>query len=181
MKTSIEIEFKTLMTNEEYQKIIDLFDLRENIFHQENYYFDSDDFYIRKNKMELRIRHRKNVWKITLKRPHENCMYEDSIIINEDEAKTYIENGFDLKAFGIDLFVTLKTSNVTERAVTPYKEGNLFLDKSSYANITDYEIEYEADDVNYGIKVFKEFLTENNIEYKPSYHKVDRAYIALGI
>lgn len=178
---SIEIEFKTLMTDNEYNKIIDLFDLRENIFSQENYYFDTDDFYIRKNCMELRIRHRKNVWKITLKSPHENCMYEDSIIINETEANYYIKNGFNLKPFGLDLFVTLKVSNITERAVTPYKEGNLFLDKSTFAGTTDYEIEYEADEPAHGIEVFREFLNENGINYKPSHHKVERAYIALKL
>ena len=44
MKTSIEIEYKTLITKEKYEELIKSFNLEDNIFHQINFYFDSDDF-----------------------------------------------------------------------------------------------------------------------------------------
>lgn len=181
MKSSIEIEFKTLMDSNIYEKMIDKFDLNENIFTQENYYFDTDDFYVRNNSLGLRIRHKGNIWKITMKRPCEGYLCEYSIIINEKQAKDYIKNGFDLKEFGYDLFVTLKAQNVTERATTPYKNGTLFFDKCTYNNVTDYEVEYEADDSSRGLSVFKEFLKDNKIEYNPSYHKEERAFRSLGL
>ena len=181
MKSSIEIEFKTLLSENEYKKLIEKFELEDNIFTQENYYFDTDDFYIRNNKLGLRIRHKNNTWKVTMKKPCEDYLCEYSIILTEDQAKDYIKNGFSLKDFGYDLNVKFKAKNVTERAIFSYKNGNLFLDKCNYHGITDYEIEYEADDSNRGIDDFKNFLTANKIKYSPSFHKEERAFRALGL
>lgn len=181
MKSSIEIEFKTLMSEDKYNEMIKNFDLIDNVFTQENYYFDTDDFYIRNNGLGLRIRHKGNIWKITMKRPCEGYLCEYSIMLNFDEAQNYIQNGFNLKEFGYDIEVKLKACNVTERAKTPYKNGVLFFDKSTYHGVVDFEVEYEADDSSKGLDVFKDFLKENNIEYKPSYHKEERAFKALGL
>lgn len=181
MKSSIEIEFKTLITEDEYSRLIDKFDLEDNIFIQENYYFDTDDFYIRNNKLGLRIRHKNSTWKVTMKKPCEDYLCEYSIILTEKQAKDYIENGFSLVDFGYDLNVKFKAKNVTERAIFSYKNGNLFLDKCSYHGVVDYEIEYEADDSNRGIDDFKNFLKNNKIKYNPSFHKEERAFKALGL
>ena len=181
MKSSIEIEFKTLLSEEEYNRMIKKFELEDNIFTQENYYFDTDDFYIRNNKLGLRIRHKNNTWKVTMKKPCDDYLCEYSIILSEDEALNYIKNGFSLKEFGYDLLVNFKAKNVTERAIVSYKNGNLFFDKCSYNGIVDYEIEYEADDSNRGIDDFKNFLKDNHITYSPSYHKEERAFRSLGL
>ena len=41
MYTSVEIEFKTKISKDEYEKLIKLFDLKDKIFSQTNYYFDT--------------------------------------------------------------------------------------------------------------------------------------------
>ena len=64
----------------------------------------------------------------------------------------------------------------TYRASTPYKNGVLFFDKSVYYNTVDYEIEYEVDDVNEGLRDFKSFLNEYDIEFKESIRKSKRAF-----
>ncbi len=181
MKTSIEIEFKTLIDKDKYEEMIDAFDLRENIFYQTNFYFDTPDFKLRQNGMALRIRHRNNKYKLTLKRPKDNCLYEDSIVIPEEVALDYLQNGFNLKDFGMDYDVALKANQETYRAVTPYKEGKLFFDQCNYANTTDYEIEYEADDYNTGLKLFHEFLNDYQIKKTEIEHKIERVYKKFGL
>ena len=44
MYTSLEIEFKTAISKDEYEKLIKLFDLENDIFTQTNYYFDTLDY-----------------------------------------------------------------------------------------------------------------------------------------
>lgn len=182
MKTSIEIEFKSMINNEEYDRLINMFDLKDNIFHQVNYYFDSDDFYLRNNKMALRIRNKGNSFKFTMKTPFEGGIREDSILLSRDEALYYIDNGLNLKElYGIDVFVNVKACLETYRAITPYKDGKLFLDKAIYANKVDYEIEYEVDEREEGLKIFHDFLKENNIKYSYEDHKINRCYKAYGL
>lgn len=182
MKTSIEIEYKTLISEDKYKELLKSFDLEENVFHQINFYFDTDDFYLRNNSMALRIRHKGTIYKLTLKRPHEDgCLYEDSILLTKDKAIEMINNGFIPSAYGIDKKVSLKATLETNRVSTPYEDGKLFFDQSIYADTTDYEVEYEASDLKQGLVTFKNFLSEYNIPHKTGKHKIDRVYEKLGI
>lgn len=182
MKTSIEIEFKTLLNEEQYLKLLDMFEIKENVFRQENYYFDTNDFYLRNNKMALRIRHKGTIYKMTLKTPFEGNLREDSMLIDDEDAKKYISSGFNLNPlFGIDIDVKNIAMQETYRATIPYKEGRFFIDKSNYYGKTDYELEFEVDEKVEGLKVFHEFLDDNNIEYRQSLHKIERVYQKKGI
>ena len=42
MKTNLEIEFKTLIDEETYEKMLKKFDLENNVFEQINHYFDTE-------------------------------------------------------------------------------------------------------------------------------------------
>ena len=44
MNKNIEIEFKTGITQEKYQKLLQEFKLENNIFKQTNHYFDTDQY-----------------------------------------------------------------------------------------------------------------------------------------
>lgn len=182
MKTSIEIEFKTLIDEDTYNKMIEMFNLKDNIFHQVNYYFDSPDYYLKSNGMALRIRNKGKSFKFTLKVPFEGNTREDSILLDKDEALNYIDNGVNLSEYyDIDINANVTAFQETYRAVTPYKGGKLFIDKAIYYNNVDYEIEYEVDERDEGLKIFKEFLEENNIPYTKATHKINRCYKAAGI
>ena len=60
----------------------------------------------------------------------------------------------------------------------PYKKGILFIDKSTYLGITDYELEYEAKNYHDGKKEFVQLIGELQIQYKKSEKKVKRAFNA---
>ena len=57
MTVNKEIEFKTLITKEQYEKLLKDFNLENNIFTQTNYYFDTEDAKLLQEKTVLRIRH----------------------------------------------------------------------------------------------------------------------------
>lgn len=176
MTVNKEIEFKTLITKEQYEKLLKDFNLENNIFTQTNYYFDTEDAKLLQEKTVLRIRHKNNSYKLTKKTRASVGADETHILLCKEKACELLENGFDASIIGLPYFVKNISKLTTHRASCPYKDGTLFLDRSEYYGNVDYEIEYEVDEVEQGKKHFNEFLIENNITYKESIRKSKRAY-----
>ena len=76
-----------------------------------------------------------------------------------------IKNGFNANLIGINEFVTNVATLKTTRVKMPYKSGTLFFDMNNYYDITDYEIEFEAENEELGLQEFNEFLRENNLTF----------------
>lgn len=176
MTTNKEIEFKTFITENEYEKLIKEFDLENNIFAQTNYYFDTEDTKLMEEKTVLRIRKKGSSFKLTKKTRAEVGADETHLLIAKDKADDLLKNGFNAEIIGLPYFVYNIAELTTYRASTPYKDGILFLDKSVYYEHVDYEIEYEVDDVNQGHKDFVKFLDKHQIQFKESIRKSKRAY-----
>jgi uncharacterized protein YjbK len=60
----------------------------------------------------------------------------------------------------------------------PYKNGVLFIDKSEYLDITDYELEYLGKNYNEAKKEFIQIIGEFEIQYKKADKKIKRAFKA---
>ena len=176
MYVNKEIEFKTLITEEIYNKLIISFGLDNNIFSQTNHYFDTEDTKLLSEKTVLRIRQKGNNFKLTKKTRAEIGADETHILLSKDKALELIKSGFDAKIIGLPYFVKKRAELTTYRASIPYRDGILFLDKSVYYGHVDYEIEYEVDDIRQGTKDFQKFLEEYNITYKESIRKSKRAF-----
>ena len=80
MYNNLKIEFKKKITKDEYERLINLFNLKDKIFIQTNYYFDTPDFLLQKNKLMFRVRYDGVYYEGTLKLPNGN---EEKIEINE--------------------------------------------------------------------------------------------------
>jgi len=180
MTKNIEIEFKTVISEEKYNELLHHFDLENNIFKQVNHYFDTDDYDLNSQSIVLRIRHKgPGRFKITLKCQGEKENYENHVFINEEKANELIENGFNTNDFfdGIgEHFVTFKVSLDNYRVSTPFENGTLFLDRCDYCGTTDYEIEFESNDYDEGKKIFDRFIKEQNITFKTAKRKSERAF-----
>ena len=176
MNMNKEIEFKTFINEDVYNKLINDFGLDNNVFAQTNHYFDTDDTKLLQEQTVLRIRQKGNNYKITKKTRAEVGADETHIFISKEKAEDILEHGFDASIIGLPYFVHKIAELTTYRVSTPYKNGTLFFDKSVYYGKTDYEIEYEVDEVNEGLKDFKQFLDSYQIEYKESIRKSKRAY-----
>lgn len=177
----LEIEFKTLLTKEEYDSLKDFFKEQPPI-RQTNHYIDTPDQAIRNHQMALRIRTLADRAELTLKVPQEagNFEYNQALTFDQVEdflSKKKLPQG-EIASFLTDLGIPLAALDVwgsleTERREKRIPKGLLAFDRSRYNSIEDYELEMEVDaasDETY----FHEFLKEKQIEYKPAKSKVAR-------
>lgn len=179
MTKNIEIEFKTGITVEKYQELLEKFNLENNIFKQTNHYFDTDDYLLNQKKMVLRIRQKSDtLYKITWKSQSEQGAFESHVLLTKQQADEMIRHGFYAKNFfeELDMFVTFKVSLDNYRVSTPYEGGVLFLDRCEYCNVVDYEVEYEVGNYHEGQKLFEQFLHRHQIEIQPTKRKSERAF-----
>ena len=187
MKQEIEIEFKNIITQEEFKQLLYTFSIKdEDFITQENHYFDTETFSLKNNGCALRIRKKNNAYEMTLKQPAKDGLLETNIFLEEDIAHSMMERNiipnnaitqilqdeFTIDASSIQYFGSL----VTNRAETKYKSGLLVLDHSIYLNKEDYEIEYEVEQFKQGQKDFEELLKKLNIPLRKTDNKIKRFY-----
>lgn len=178
---NVEIEFKTKIDQSKYETLIEAFSLEGNVFKQTNYYFDTDQLELNQQSMVLRIRQKRDSYKLTLKSQSEHGAYEYHILLDQDQANDMIKNGFNTKDFfeQIDFFVKFQTSLDNFRASTPYESGTLFLDYNEYCGLTDYEIEYEADHFETGLQTWNKILSKFQITFQQTKRKSERALMCI--
>jgi len=189
MNQEIEIEFKNMITKEEFHTLCEHFSIAKSDFVlQENHYFDSEDFALKNKGCALRIRKKKANYEMTLKQPAQEGLLETNEKVSEDEAKAIIETSripdgaiatilreeLHINPDSVNYFGTL----ITSRAETDYKGGLLVIDHSMYLNTEDYELEYEVSDFLSGQKLFKELLKTLNIPERKTDNKIKRFYTA---
>lgn len=185
MAKEIEIEAKNLVTKEEFERLCRHFAVEKHQFQtQTNFYFDTKQFLLRNQKTALRIRKKGDAYEMTLKQPNEVGLLETNEKITEEEAKKMIDehivpNG-EIKRLLTRLIgnepLSLIGQLTTQRAQIAYKGGTLVFDKSTYFDITDYEIEYEGKNENEVERIFSELLKEHHIERKQAENKIARLF-----
>lgn len=188
MAEQIEIEYKTLLTAEQFQAIKAKYAPNQTAFVQENYYFDTPQFDLKHKHCGLRIRRTENSAEFTLKTPLSEGLLEttDKLTIQEAEewlsAKKVPNQGsvaeklttLDISLSKLQLLAQLKTARI--QIVLPI--GELALDESWYGNNHDYELELEVPEANQGKQDFLSLLEEFQIDYQPAKNKIVRAFDA---
>ncbi|RAK17054.1 uncharacterized protein YjbK [Anoxybacillus vitaminiphilus] len=187
MKQELEIEFKNLLTKEEFMTLKEAFQVADEEFiYQENHYFDTQQFSLKEKGAALRIRLKNGTYTLTLKQPHKEGLLETHEMLTKEEAHSLLHGQAMLKgevreiikALGIEpeqiqYFGTLSTY----RAQFDYKGGVLVLDHSHYLQTDDYEIEYETTNFTLGKQVFEELLRSFNIPIRKTDNKIKRFYL----
>ncbi|MGX6442235.1 CYTH domain-containing protein [Neobacillus sp. K501] len=186
MSEMIEIEFKNMLTISEYERFLQIFKIApEQIFTQENHYFDTADFTLKKFKSALRIRQKADDYELTLKQPANVGLLETTQILTLDEYITALQNGplpkgivsNRITELGIPIDqVEYFGSLTTNRVEFLYKNGLLVLDHSFYLNKDDYELEYEVENYQLGKQIFLELLKQYDIPIRPTKNKIRRFY-----
>jgi adenylate cyclase len=182
----VEIEFKNMLTEEEFNRIKDGLSLAESDFFQQiNDYLDTEDFSLKKKGCALRIRRKQGIYELTLKQPHTTGLLETSDQLSRDEADRILGSGAfpegSVKARLIEIGISPeKLRHVgtlsTNRAERQWEEGLICLDKSSYFQKIDYELEYEVTDEKRGRERFCELLNRFGIPLRPAENKIFRLY-----
>ena len=178
----LETEYKSLLTEAEYNKIAAHFDWNE-IKEQTNHYYGDNDKLLAKNRVMFRIRVKdgKSVIQVKLHKnansPLQICEELEYPVdgvpdaITDGERYTGIKTG-ELKKLGCS--VTLRHSKMWDG------KTEICLDKTEYLGITDYEIEIEYTGAEIPAELSAE-LTALGVEFKEnSVGKYTRFLRALG-
>ena len=175
----LEIEMKTLLSEEEYDRLLAQFSEVTPVT-QKNYYLDTPDFYLQ---IAMRIRTFDTSAELTIKIPQEVGNMEYNQALTLEEAKYCLENCKLPQGMILEELTSrgLSTSGwvVLGRLTTVRYEketaiGLMALDQSRYFDIVDYELELEVENSDQGSLDFKEFLQANDIHYKKAPSKLVR-------
>ena len=189
MNQEIEIEYKNIITLEEYDKMLNYYSKRENItsWQQSNYYFDTPDLQLKKENSALRLRTIENKKaEITLKTPYEDHLLENTINLDYNESREIVSAGqIDLpdaierilKEMNIDSNrLKYQASMTTLRNEWQGLNSTIILDQSSYISTRDYELEVEAHTDETAQEVFNQILEQFSIEKRETPNKIARAF-----
>ena len=101
MTQEIEIEFKNIVTKEEFDTLCKSFSI-EAFTKQVNHYFETPDFSLKEAGSALRIRHKGETYTLTLKQPAEIGLLETHQVVTEDEAKMMMETNTIIQGAVVD-------------------------------------------------------------------------------
>lgn len=178
MATNIEIEAKVLITKEDYDKLMALYeDKVTDEFDQTNYYVESKNLDLKKLGVGLRIRRKCRNYALTIKAPLSEGLLEKNTPITQEQYEAFKTKGIFpdcvIKEYILMLGFEPKDLKIvsslkTHRVEIPLEEGKhtLSIDKNDYNKITDYELEMNSDSLNRAKTKLKEICEENGISYK---------------
>lgn len=190
MNQEIEIEFKNLLNEAEYQTLLNqVFDKTSQEYVQTNVYFDTTDFLLKEHSCALRIRIKDKDAEMTLKTPFEGHHKELNLSLDKEEAEDLIRKGF----FSVpeEINTILVKENLpyidtvkriadlkTKRIEKSTENGLIVLDKSWYSDTIDFELEVESHSIEAGAKLFQAILSEFSIPERKTENKIARAFKA---
>ncbi|MFC4620137.1 CYTH domain-containing protein [Camelliibacillus cellulosilyticus] len=189
MSHELEIEYKNLLTAEEFKRIAAFFDLKRQHFSlHHNDYLETETFELKAHGAMLRIREKGDRKVLTLKQPATVGLLETHQPLANAEAKKLLNGGAipegdvasalaQIGFGGVQLVHLGRLS--TMRTEIPYDGGTLVLDHSFYLKTDDYELEYEVTDAEAGYAIFIKFLEDFNIPVRKAPSKSKRFYLAL--
>lgn len=181
----IEIEFKNLLTEKEYEMLLHAYPFPKKGTWQTNYYFETEDLNMSKKGAALRIREKNGTFRLTLKEPHPDGLLETHDVLSPEEARSFLDNkiikkpntAHQLEKLGINPFSLRYFGKLsTERRELKTRDCLLVLDYSQYNGLEDYELELEAPDIETGKAVFNEILAACGIEQRTTPNKIRRFF-----
>lgn len=185
----LEIEFKNMLSGREYERLQEKYFSDAQPVVQTNFYIDTPNLAMRQNMFLLRIRDAEGNQVMTLKEPTEKGVmeYHGEVAgdlnfdrnIRRDELPDIIQD--ELERLGIDAaHLKIYGALSTERREVPYKDGVLVLDRNSFLDQEDFELEYEVDNYDKGETHFIRLLEESGIERRKEITKSERFYNKLS-
>lgn len=189
MTQEIEIEYKNLLTKQEFNRLLYGIPFPEHGKTQTNYYFETNDFKLKANGSALRIREKNGDFRLTLKQPHPDGLLETHDELTKEEARNWLDGQISAKsntekqlwALGISpgdliFYGSLKTER---RETAPSDQVLLVLDYSTYNGESDYELELEATSIAAGKQAFQSLLNSYSIPERETPNKIKRFFSSL--
>lgn len=187
MEQELELELKNIVTQDEFQKLIQYFSLQKNDFiKQVNHYFDTENFELKALGSALRIREKNNTFTLTLKQPYKDGLLESNEKITQEHAEKIIKNEATLSGDIAQILIQngVKPEHLkylgslsTYRAEVNYDNGTLVFDHSIYLGKEDFELEYEVKELITGSLSFQNLLDQLNIPRRDTINKIVRFFL----
>ena len=185
MSKMLEIEYKSMLTEKEYDQLIQHYQLEPKDFTvQTNIYFDTPDFQLAKKNCGLRIRLLDAYAEYTLKTPEVAGRLETTDTLTMEKIDSYLNQHVlptsgavfqKLSELNIDPELLIETGKLTtKRAEFKVAEGLLAIDQSFGENLHDFELELEVGDAAIGKIAFEQFLEAHFLPYRPAKTKIQR-------
>ncbi len=177
MEINYEYEAKLLISEQDYLKLINNLPIKKTII-QTNYYLISQQL---TTNQALRIREINNTYTLTLKTKQDNKNEEKNIPISQDIFNEIINTNsinhdlltqLNLHINTIDNIFIIKTT----RHQVDYQNIIVEIDKTTFNNTIDYEIEIEAINLEIANQKMQTFIKEFQITGIPSMPKIARYY-----
>ncbi len=175
MSTNIEIEVKTLINRDEYDRVLNFFKLeKKEAVEQVNFYIDTKTFDLRKHEVSLRVR-KLNGFVMTLKTPLSEGLLEKSQLISENEFNQFIDDNVfpegPIFEFIERLYVNPNSLTTlahlkTTRINIPYNGYMLAVDMNEFGDEIDYELEMEGSSVEKARFFLEEVCEKVDIKFK---------------
>lgn len=196
MEQNFEIEFKNLLTKDEYLGLLDKeFPDNSNLrskkaIYQANYYFDTLNKDLKKQNSALRVRITDSTNEMTLKVPYQGFLMENNLHLSNNKASEIINNKqIVLSSFNSpdndfsfldqkikDSTFYLFNSYQTKRFEKSVKNHLIVLDETTFQNgVIHYELEVESNDEDEGRKFFESILRTYGVPIRKASPKIQRA------
>ncbi|MBP1969050.1 uncharacterized protein YjbK [Virgibacillus natechei] len=185
MTQEIEIEYKNLLTKEEFDRLLYNLPFPEQSKTQTNYYFETKDYALKNMGSALRIREKDGAYQLTLKEPHDDGLLETHDSLTKKEAADWFQGAISpkpnttkqLRAKGVSPDSLHYYGNLTtKRRETAYNDALIVLDFSTFNGKEDYELEVEASSKKIGIHVFESLLAAHDIQRRNTPNKIERFF-----
>ncbi|MBU5468512.1 CYTH domain-containing protein [Virgibacillus sp. MSJ-26] len=189
MSQEIEIEFKNLLTKEEFNQIRTYLSFPDKGIVQTNYYFETKDFSLKNNHAALRIREKSGEYTLTLKQPEGQGLLETHDCLTRVETDEWLSGhpvskphtAKQLADMDIDPSNLIYYGSLTTTRLEYNHKGFIYvLDDSHYNNHSDYELEIEAPSYDVGLTTFNQLLTTLSIPRRKTPNKIERFFSSLS-
>ncbi|WP_430787657.1 CYTH domain-containing protein [Virgibacillus flavescens] len=190
MVQEIEIEYKNLLTEEEFKQLLTIFPFPESGIWQTNHYFETKNFALKEKGAALRIREKNGAYVLTLKEPHPEGLLESHDALSEEEAQQWLAGTPVAKSQVVEQLHSLNVNLedlvyygklATERYELNYQDTLLVLDYSVYNGIYDYELEIEAQSKEAGQNMLYSLLHQHGIVKKETPNKIKRFFASFTV
>ncbi len=187
MTQEIEIEYKNMLTKDEFNLLLTSLPFPQKAETQVNHYFETADFSLKEQGCALRIREKNGSFTMTLKEPHTTGLLETHDQLTKDEADSWLNgrptttpetiNRLANKGIEVDKLIYYG-SLTTKRREFAYDDVLLVLDYNTYLGTTDYELELEAASEQSGQSMMRKLLDDYQIEQRKTPNKIHRFFAA---
>lgn len=186
MNQSVEIELKAMLTKDEFERLLRYFE-QENTcpIVQRNTYYDTPNQILKMHRVALRLRNFADRSEWTIKQAQsdvaslelnqmQHFAYQTVPDVPDIREQTLIDF---LQKHQIELNQLRPTLTLqTERWIIQCDCGEFCLDRTTYFNITDYEIELETTQLEQAQAAFQTLLAQHQIPYRHADKKIARAF-----